>query len=103
MFGVQGLAKVGLAKVGQHEGLAKVGLAKVGHDPAFMDGRNKKLVETEEKVLKKLKREVEEKGLKLSTTEGGKEGKRKVIHAASIRKRSFRNAAKRRSGVGDEC
>ena len=32
-----------------------------------------------EKVLKKSKREVEEKGLKLSITEGGKEGKRKVI------------------------
>ena len=32
-----------------------------------------------EKVLKKLKREVEEKGLKLSITEGGEEGKSKAI------------------------
>ena len=40
---------------------------------AFKNGRNKEMVE---KVLKKLKREVEEKGLKLSITEGGKEGKR---------------------------
>ena len=45
---------------------------------AFTNGR-KKLVEMAEKVLKKLKREVEEKSLKLSITEGGEEGKSKAI------------------------
>ena len=41
---------------------------------AFLNGRNKELVEMAEKVFKKLKREVEEKDLKLSITEGRKEG-----------------------------
>ena len=39
---------------------------------ASINGRNKEAVEMAEEVLKKLKREVEEKGLKLSITEGGK-------------------------------
>ena len=41
---------------------------------AFMNGRNKELVEMAEKILHKLNMEVEEKGLKFSITERGKEG-----------------------------
>ena len=37
---------------------------------AFTEGRNKELVGIEEKILKATKTEVEEKGLKLSITEG---------------------------------
>ena len=46
---------------------------------AFLGGRKKESVEKAERVLKQLKKEVEEKGLKLSITEVGKEGKSKVI------------------------
>ena len=49
---------------------------------AFMNGRNKESVEVVEKVLKKLKRELVEKGLTLSITEGGQEGQQpmKELH-----------------------
>ena len=63
---------------------------------ALMDRRNKKLVETEEKVLKKLKGEVEEKGLKLSNTEGGKEGKRKVITSWKYSEEKFQECSKKK-------
>ena len=46
---------------------------------AFMNGRNKELVEMAERVGRTLKREVREKGLKLSIAEGRKEGKSKAI------------------------
>ena len=39
----------------------------------FLDGRNKELTGKAEKVLKSIQIKVEEKGLKLSVTEGGKE------------------------------
>ena len=42
---------------------------------AFMNGRIKELVEIAEKVSKTLTREVEEKGLTLSITEGGRKSK----------------------------
>ena len=57
---------------------------------AFMNGRNKEFVEMAEKVLRKLEREVEEKGLKLAITEG--KGARQSL-PASIWKKCFRNAA----------
>ena len=46
---------------------------------ALVEGRNKELPGIAEKVLKSTRRKVAEKGLKLSITEGGKEGKTKVI------------------------
>ena len=46
---------------------------------ALVKGRNKEVAEMVEKVMKKLKEEVEKKGLKLSVTENGKEGKSKMI------------------------
>ena len=44
-----------------------------------MKGRNKEVAEMTKKVMKKLKEEVKKKGLKLSVTENGKEGKSKMI------------------------
>ena len=46
---------------------------------AFMEGRNKELACVAEKVLKSKKSDVKAKGLKLSITDGGKEGKKKVF------------------------
>ena len=53
------------------------------------NGRNKELVDVAEKVLKKMKTEVEEKGLRFSITEGGKEGKSKVITSCRFWEESF--------------
>ena len=44
-----------------------------------MDGKNNVVAEIAKKAMKKLKEEVERKGLKLSVTEDGKEGKSKMI------------------------
>ena len=44
-----------------------------------MKGKNKEVSEMAKYVMKKLKEEVEKKGLKLSVTENGKEGKSKMI------------------------
>ena len=51
---------------------------------AFMSGKIKELVEMTEKVLKKLNREVEEKGLKLTITEGEKKERTKLSLPADI-------------------
>ena len=70
----------------------------MGDITAFMHGRNKALVEMAEKVLKKLKREVEEKGLKLSITVRGKQGKSKAITPCKYLEERFRfsNAARKK-------
>ena len=46
---------------------------------ALVKGRNKEVADMAKKVMKKLKEEVEKKGLKFSVTENGKEGKSKMI------------------------
>ena len=46
---------------------------------ALVKGKKKEVAEMAKKVVKKLKEEVEKKGLKLSVTENGKEGKGKMI------------------------
>ena len=46
---------------------------------ALLKGVNREVGEMAKKVMKKLKDEVERKGLKLSVTENGKEGKSKMI------------------------
>ena len=46
---------------------------------AFMEGRDKELAGTAEKVRKSINRDVKAKGLKLSITDGWKEGKKKVF------------------------
>ena len=48
-------------------------------------------------------REVEEKGLKLSITGGGKEGKSKVIALCSCLEDKFGECSKKMSGVDNEC
>ena len=48
-----------------------------------MAGRNKELLGIADNVLRALGTELEEKGLKLSMTEGGKEGKTKVVASCS--------------------
>ena len=52
-----------------------------------------------EKVLKKSKREVEENGLKLSITEGGKEGKRKVIASCRYQEERLQDCSKKEGVV----
>ena len=50
------------------------------HDiTALLMVKNKVVAELAKKVMKKLKNEVERKGLKVSVTEDGKEGKSKMI------------------------
>ena len=63
--------------------------------PAFMNGRNKEFVDLAEKVLEKLKIERKEKGLKLSITQGGKEGKNKVITSCGYLKERFRKCSEK--------
>ena len=65
---------------------------------AFMKGRNKELVEMAEKVLMAMKSEVEEKGLKLWITEGGKEGKSRVITSCEYLDEGFPEYSK--EGIG---
>ena len=55
---------------------------------AFLEGRTKELAGIAEKVLKSIKTE-EEKGLKLSITEGGKEGKSEATASCSCLKEKF--------------
>ena len=46
---------------------------------ALLKEKNGEITERAKKVMKKLKEEVEKKGLKLSVTENGEEGKSKMI------------------------
>ena len=62
--------------------------------------RNKELAGIAEKVVKSIRREVEQKGLKLSITAGGKQGKRaRRLPCAASWKRSFENAVKEKAWV----
>ena len=62
---------------------------------AFMKGRNKGLVEMAEMVLKNVAREVYEKGLKLSITEGGKEGAEQGNHSCRYLEERFQERSKK--------
>ena len=62
---------------------------------AFMNGRNKELVEMAQTHLKKLRMEVEQKGLKLSITEGGNKGKSKVIASCKYLEEKFQKCSKK--------
>ena len=62
---------------------------------AFLTGRNEELGELAEKVVKKLQREVEAKGLKLSITEGGKEGKSNVVASSRFLEERFQECSKK--------
>ena len=65
---------------------------------ALLKGRNKELAELVEEVLKKLKKEVEEKGLRLSITEGGREGKNKVIASCKYLEEKVAGMQQKRRG-----
>ena len=65
------------------------------HDiTAFISGTSKELVEKAEKILKK-KSETDEKDLKLSTTEGGKEGRNKAITSCKYLDERFHQCSKK--------
>ena len=66
---------------------------------ALLKRRNKELVEMAERVLKKSKNEVEEKGLKPSITEGGKEGKSKAMTSCKYLEERFQQCSKREGVV----
>ena len=57
--------------------------------------KNEELVELAERVWEKLTKEVEEKGSRLSITEGGKEGKRKMIASCRHLEEQLRECSKR--------
>ena len=61
---------------------------------ALVKGRNKEVAEMAKKVMKKLKEEVEKKGFKLSVTENGKEGKRKMIASRGFLENELRQFSK---------
>ena len=61
---------------------------------ALLMGRNQDLVEKTGKVMRKLIEEVEEKGLKLSITENGKEGKSKMIASCGYLEEEIRECSK---------
>ena len=62
-------------------------------------GENNELVEMAEKVSKKMKREVEEKGLKLSIIGGHKEGKSKAITSCKHLEERFQECSKKEGAV----
>ena len=66
---------------------------------AIMEGRNKELPCIADKILEVIRMEVEEKGLKLSITEGGKRGQSKVIARCSYLLLKFQECGKK-EGVG---
>ena len=62
------------------------------------------LVDVAERTLKKIKEEVEEKGLWLSITEGGNQGKEQGNHLVQVSGGEVqRMEQKKGSGVGQEC
>ena len=61
---------------------------------ALVKGKNKEEAEMAKKVMKKLKEEVEKKGIKLSVTENGKEGKSKMIASCGFLKNELSQFSK---------
>ena len=57
---------------------------------ALLKGKNREVAEMGKKVTKKLKEEVEKKGLKLPVTENGKEGKSKTIASCGFLENELR-------------
>ena len=57
---------------------------------ALSKGRNQEVEEVAKKVMQKLKEEVEKKGLKLSVTENGNEGKSKMIASCGFLEEELR-------------
>ena len=65
----------------------------------FLEGHNKELPSSMGKVLRAMRVEVEKKGLKLSNTEGGKQGESQVVALCSYLEDMLQECNKR-EGVG---
>ena len=63
-------------------------------DTALVKGKNKKVTEMAKNVMKKLKEEVENKCVRLSVTENGKEGKSKMIALCGFLENDLRQVSK---------
>ena len=61
---------------------------------AFSKGVNREVAEAANKLMKKLKEEIEKKGLNMSVTENGKEGKSKMIASCGFLEDEFRQSSK---------
>ena len=68
---------------------------------ACLEGRNKELSDISDKVLRVMRMEAEEKGSKLPVTEGGKEGKSKVIASCSNVEEKFQHSSNKGEGLAD--
>ena len=62
---------------------------------ALMMGRNMEVAEMAKKVMKRLREEVENKGLKLSANENGKEGKSKMIASCGFLEEELQQCSKK--------
>ena len=69
---------------------------------ALEKGRNKEVVEMAKKVMKKLKEEVEKKGL-FSDTGNGKEGKSKMIESRGFLENELRQFSKEEGVTLADC
>ena len=65
---------------------------------ALLERTNRDIAETAKKVMKKLREEVDKKGLKLSVTENGKEGRSKMIASCGFLENGLRQFS-RKEGV----
>ena len=60
---------------------------------AVMETQNGELTQIAEKVMRTIKRQIEKKGLELSITQGGKEGKsRAIVSCGSVEEELSRSA-----------
>ena len=63
---------------------------------ALVMGRNKMVAEMAKKVLKRLREEVEKKGLKLSVNEDGNEGKSEMITSCGFLEKNCSSAPRKK-------
>ena len=73
----------------------------LGEITALLNGRNRDIVEMAKKVMKKLKEEVEKKGLKLSVTENALEGKSKMISSCGFLENELRQFSREGVALAD--
>ena len=66
----------------------------VDDNTALLSGKNKVLAEMAKKVMKRLREEVEKKGLKLSVNENGKDGKSNMIASCRFLEEELRQCSK---------
>ena len=69
----------------------------------FMNGSDRELVKLAGKVLQKLKREVEETGLKVSIADGDREGQSKAVTFCKFLEERFLRMQQERGCMSVEC